>query len=146
MREQRCDWAQRCAARVMLLGVIVLVQHVVESDAFSSVDYPYLEDMLAQTDALDPRMPHARSAAGKTKIESLKAKYASSLDTSSTSWIVITSINPPTRQVQRICGVKGWNVVIVGDKKSPDDAWQASVRACVCAHSVLQIDYMVLAY
>ena len=133
---------QRCAARVMLLGVIVMVQHAADANAFADVRYPELEDMHAQT--LDPKMPHTRSEGGKAKVESMKAKFASSLDTSSTNWVVITSINPPTRQVQRICGVKGWNVVIVGDKKSPDDAWQASVRLRVCG--MLPIDYMVIAY
>ena len=56
---------------------------------------------------------------GRSKADALKAKFASSFDASSSKWIVITSINPPTKQVQRICDVKGWNKVIVGDRKSP---------------------------
>ena len=54
----------------------------------------------------------------------LKAKYASHFDPSISKWVVITSINPPTRQVKKICDVKGWNKVIVGDKKSPAN-WES---------------------
>lgn len=49
----------------------------------------------------------------------LRAKYRSSFVSSTNKWIVITSINPPTNQVQKICDVAGWNKVVVGDKKSP---------------------------
>jgi len=37
---------------------------------------------------------------GKQKVAQLKGKYAESLDVSSRNWVVITSVNPPTRQVQ----------------------------------------------
>ena len=58
---------------------------------------------------------------GKSKLAALQAKYASSFDASISRWVVITSINPPTRQVQKICDIKGWNKVVVADKKSPDN-------------------------
>jgi len=48
---------------------------------------------------------------GKMKIEALKKEYAGSIDAGSNKWVVITSVNPPTRQVQRICDIKGWNKV-----------------------------------
>ena len=59
--------------------------------------------------------------AGARKVAALKAKYASSYDATSTSWVTITSVNPPTTQVERICSIKGWNKLVVADKKTPTD-------------------------
>jgi hypothetical protein len=36
-------------------------------------------------------------------------------------WIVMTTINPPTEAVVLACKSAGWNVVVVGDKKTPPD-------------------------
>lgn len=37
-------------------------------------------------------------------------------------WIVITTINPPTKAIQAVAGLirQGWRAVVVGDKKTPD--------------------------
>ena len=59
------------------------------------------------------------------KVGALREKYDSSFNALTSNWIVITSINPPTTQVQKICDVAGWNKVIVGDKKSPP-GWESA--------------------
>jgi hypothetical protein len=40
-------------------------------------------------------------------------------------WIVITSINYPTKAIKQFAQLKGWSLVVVGDKKTPKD-WQLS--------------------
>lgn len=77
---------------------------------------------------------------GKTKVAALKAKYASSFDASSSKWIVITSINPPTSQVQKICDAEGWNKVVVGDKKSPDD-WESAGCFFLSVQDQMELKY-----
>ncbi|HEX9399603.1 MAG TPA: STELLO glycosyltransferase family protein [Anaeromyxobacter sp.] len=41
-------------------------------------------------------------------------------------WIVVTTINPPTRAIERIAGMcrRGWRAVVVGDLRTPD-GWRA---------------------
>ena len=58
---------------------------------------------------------------GKRKISELKAKYARDFDAATAKWVTITSVNPPTTQVQKLCSISGWNKVIVADKKTPPD-------------------------
>ena len=77
---------------------------------------------------------------GRSKVAALKAKYASSFDASSSKWIVITSINPPTSQVQKICNVKGWNKVVVGDKKSPND-WESAGCFFLSVQDQMELKY-----
>ena len=36
-------------------------------------------------------------------------------------WIVLTSINAPTKDVKNLAAIEGWKVVVVGDKKTPQD-------------------------
>jgi len=36
-------------------------------------------------------------------------------------YLIITSINNPTKAVKNYALMKGWNIVMVGDKKTPDD-------------------------
>ncbi|VDL84842.1 unnamed protein product [Nippostrongylus brasiliensis] len=38
-------------------------------------------------------------------------------------WIVVTSINYPTEDVKRLASLTDWNLVVVGDRKTPPD-WQ----------------------
>ena len=40
-------------------------------------------------------------------------------NTSCARWCVFTTINPPTRAVKQCAALRGWCVVVVGDKKSP---------------------------
>ena len=35
------------------------------------------------------------------------------------SWIVITSVAPPTADVMYMASLPGWRVVVVGDEKTP---------------------------
>ena|SRR3989304_2874858 len=45
-----------------------------------------------------------------------------SVETSSINkWIVITTINYPTKAIQKLALMKDWHIVIVGDKKTPKD-------------------------
>lgn len=41
-------------------------------------------------------------------------------------WIVLTTINPPTDDVKKLADIEGWNVVVVGDTKTPAD-WRCVV-------------------
>lgn len=47
----------------------------------------------------------------------------SSLESFETSdkWIVVTTIQYPTKALKKIASIPGWHVVIVGDKKTPTD-------------------------
>lgn len=36
-------------------------------------------------------------------------------------WIIITTINQPTKAVKKLAALKDWHIVIVGDKKTPVD-------------------------
>lgn len=46
----------------------------------------------------------------------------------SDKWIVVTSINYPTKDVKRLASLKGWNLVVVGDRKTPSDWHLESVH------------------
>jgi hypothetical protein len=39
--------------------------------------------------------------------------------------IVTTTINPPTEAIRKFCGKKDWNLLIVGDRKTPHDLYRA---------------------
>ncbi|RCN47518.1 hypothetical protein ANCCAN_06415 [Ancylostoma caninum] len=39
----------------------------------------------------------------------------------SDKWIVVTSINYPSEDVKRLASLKGWNLVVVADRKTPAD-------------------------
>jgi len=41
-----------------------------------------------------------------------------------TRWIVVTTIQAPTPQVERLCSLPGWRTVVVGDVKTPEKAWR----------------------
>jgi len=98
----------------------VLLCVVARADAFAVKPDDHYEHPLDETQLAAPR-----SEGGKRKISELKAKYASSFDASTTKWVTITSVNPPTNQVQKLCSISGWNKVIVADKKTPRD-WQSA--------------------
>lgn len=38
-------------------------------------------------------------------------------------WMVVTTISEPTEDVKKLAQVKGWKLLIVGDKKTPEP-WQ----------------------
>ena len=42
-------------------------------------------------------------------------------------WIVLTTVNPPTADVKKLAGMKGWKVVVIGDTKTPTD-WRYVVN------------------
>src|SRR5579885_1799997 len=36
-------------------------------------------------------------------------------------WIVVTSIQHPTKQLKKLANIQGWRLLVVGDKKTPSD-------------------------
>ena len=38
-------------------------------------------------------------------------------------WLVVTTISAPTEDVKKLAQVQGWKLLIVGDKKTPEN-WQ----------------------
>ena len=36
-------------------------------------------------------------------------------------WIVVTSIQGPTKTVRDLANIKGWKLLVVGDTKTPKD-------------------------
>jgi len=80
--------------------------------------------------------------AGKSKVTALKAKYAKSFDVSTTKWVTITSVNPPTNQVQKLCSIAGWNKVIVADKKTPKD-WESMGCFFLSVEDQIELEYKI---
>ena len=80
--------------------------------------------------------------AGARKVAALKVKYAGSFDAKSTSWVIITSVNPPTTQVERICSIQGWNKVIVADKKTPKD-WSSNGCFFLSVEDQEELEYKI---
>jgi hypothetical protein len=68
---------------------------------------------------LDSLPSPKRSAKGREAFEGIKERHASDLSAGVLSFIMMTSINPPTRQVQTLCKLQGWNKVVAGDTASP---------------------------
>jgi len=60
----------------------------------------------------------------KALVLKLQERYKGSYDEVVHRWIVITSVNPPTRQMQTLCMTEGWNKVVVGDLQTPS-GWSA---------------------
>ena len=38
-------------------------------------------------------------------------------------WIVVTTINLPTQDMKKLANQSGWQLVVVGDKKTPEQWW-----------------------
>ena len=36
-------------------------------------------------------------------------------------WIVVTTVQKPTKAVRQLLNVDGWKIVVVGDRKTPDN-------------------------
>ena len=51
----------------------------------------------------------------------IKRKPSPKAEDMNDKWIVLTSINAPTKDVKRLAAITGWKVVVVGDKKTPQD-------------------------
>lgn len=47
--------------------------------------------------------------------------FSSTPETVATKWVVVTSINYPTKALIKLAQLKDWRVVVVGDKKTPHD-------------------------
>jgi hypothetical protein len=63
----------------------------------------------------------------------------------STKWVVITTINQPTKAVKKLAALKDWRVVIVGDKKTPPD-WQYDNCVYLSPEEQLNLGFKITHY
>jgi len=68
--------------------------------------------------------------------------YGSCLVATNDKWIVITSINYPTKAVEKLASLEDWNVVIVADKKTPLD-WHFPSVTCLTVEMQKQLPYRI---
>jgi hypothetical protein len=61
---------------------------------------------------------------------------------STNNFLIITSIFPPTEAVKKFAEVPGWKVVVVGDKKSPED-WSHPNVSFLSAENQLEFGFEV---
>lgn len=85
-----------------------------------------------------------RSSTGRSKFRELFAKFNSSAPIHSENWIIVTTVNPPTRQMLEVCSIPDWNKLVVGDSSTPDSEWQ-KVEGCayLSLADQLELDYHV---
>ena len=99
-----------------LVSSFVFVVQVIGFGAVNELDYQ-----------LRSGLDHLRNFSGasvhRSAMRLLRDKHNGSI-IDSHDWIVITSVNPPTRQMKTLCSVEGWNKVVVGDLKTPAN-WHA---------------------
>ena len=78
--------------------------------------------------AAGPPVTQQRDGDGREAFLRIKERHNSDINDGVSAFIVITSINPPTRQMETLCSQTGWNKVVAGDGASPKD-WKQ--RGCV---------------
>lgn len=62
------------------------------------------------------------------------------LPASEKKWIVVTTIQYPTPQLSRLARIPGWQLLVVGDKKTPSD-WQLENCIYLSPQRQLELDY-----
>ena len=67
---------------------------------------------------------NVRSAAGRVEFLSILSRFSSLKPMSGAKWVIVTTVNPPTRQMLQVCATPGWNVLVVGDLSTPETEWQ----------------------
>ena len=70
-----------------------------------------------------------RNVNGRVKFRAVLSQFGSIKQISGVKWIIVTTVNPPTRQMLQVCATPGWNVLVVGDLSTPDREWQ-TVEQC----------------
>ena len=61
-----------------------------------------------------------RSSAGRAHFHDiLSSAHADGFDFMADRWIVMTTVNPPTRQTLSVCRIRGWNKVVIADLATP---------------------------
>ena len=118
-----------------------MVSHFLERDLEMVVD-PAEADVVVVNTCGFLGSAREESLASIRKVAALKVKYAGSFDAKSTSWVIITSVNPPTTQVERICSIQGWNKVIVADKKTPKD-WSSNGCFFLSVEDQEELEYKI---
>ena len=53
-------------------------------------------------------------------------------------WVIFTTVNPPTKQIQRLCALPGWSKLVVGDTKT-NPAWR--MDGCLFLSIEHQLDF-----
>ena len=109
---------RRSLRRIVLLCVLLTLTLLLTRDF-----------CLRHKSLLWPCDKHERSVHGRAKFEAIVSRFNITRQTSKRKWIIVTTVNPPTRQMLDVCSTPGWNVLIVGDLSTPDTDWQ-SVHHC----------------
>ena len=65
--------------------------------------------------------PPAQTAAAK---EALLASIPPKANAYAEDWLIFTTVNVPSIQAKTLCAMEGWQGLVIGDKKTPDD-WNA---------------------
>lgn len=60
-------------------------------------------------------------------------------------WIIITSINSPNTVLEKFSRMKGWNLLVVGDKKTPDN-WHLDNCTYLSPEQQMSLGYNILKY
>ena len=60
-------------------------------------------------------------------------------------WIVVTTINYPTKQLMQYAKLPGWHLVVVGDKKTPSD-WHLDDCEYLDIEKQLSLKYRIIKY
>ena len=55
------------------------------------------------------------------KWSKIRRKQKPSVSTTHEKWIVVTSVSMPTVQVKKLSTIKGWQLIVVADSKTPKD-------------------------
>ena len=55
-------------------------------------------------------------------------------------WIVVTTIQPPTVQLEKLAKISGWHLLVIGDKKTPKD-WHLDNCEYLSPDDQLQLGY-----
>ncbi len=66
--------------------------------------------------------------------------FSGSISLTHDKWIVVTTIQYPTRQLERMAKMKDWQLVVVGDKKTPQD-WNLENCIYLSPETQLQLGY-----
>ncbi len=57
-------------------------------------------------------------------------------------WVIFTTVNPPTKQIQRLCALPGWSKLVVGDTKT-NPAWRMDGCLFLSIEHQLDLGYQI---
>lgn len=76
---------------------------------------------------------------------SLTANFLFSVNATGSKWIVVTTINYPTKALQQFVAQSDWRVVVVADKKTPAD-WNLPNCEFLSVEKQQNLGYQILPY